>query len=39
MDNRATIEQLVRDRAHELWQEAGRPKGREKCSGQRRASR
>ncbi|HEY1857308.1 DUF2934 domain-containing protein [Acidocella sp.] len=30
MDNRATIEQLVRVRAHELWLEAGRPKGREK---------
>jgi hypothetical protein len=28
-DNHATIEQMVRDRAYELWQEAGQPEGRE----------
>lgn len=29
MDNRGAVEQAVRDRARELWQEAGRPPGRE----------
>ena len=31
MDNSAAIEHMVRERAHELWQEAGRPKGRERA--------
>jgi hypothetical protein len=29
MDNRGAVEQMVRNRARELWQEAGRPSGRE----------
>lgn len=29
MDNHAAVEQMIRDRARELWQEAGRPEGRE----------
>jgi hypothetical protein len=29
MDNRGAVEQMVRDRARELWEEGGRPQGRE----------
>jgi hypothetical protein len=29
MDNRGVVEQMVRERAYELWQEAGRPDGRD----------
>ena len=29
MDNRGAVEKMVRNRARELWQEAGRPTGRE----------
>jgi Protein of unknown function (DUF2934) len=29
MDNRGAVDQMVRERAYELWQEAGQPKGRD----------
>jgi hypothetical protein len=29
MDNRGAVEQAVRNRARELWREAGQPQGRE----------